>query len=119
MILFIHMLPKKLRLSRQEFKNVMKDGKMASGELMGILAIRNQESGIRDYEDTGAGLIVSKKLSNKAVVRNKLKRRLRAALQIVLPEINPQLYFVILPNRRAIGATVEELKNEIGNILQK
>ena len=113
------MLPKKFRLSREEFKNVMKDGEMASGKLMGILIVGKKEEGRRKKELTKAGIIVSKKLSNKAVVRNKLKRRLRAALQIILPEINSQLHFVILPNRRAIEATVEELKNEIVNILQK
>jgi ribonuclease P protein component len=118
MILFIHMLPKKLRLSRQEFKDVMKDGKMASGKLMGILILRKKEEGKRKKEFSKAGLIVSKRLSNKAVVRNKLKRRLRAALQRILPDLS-DIHFVILPNRRAIDATVEELKNEIVNILQK
>ena len=96
----------------------MDGGQMVSGKLMGILILRKKEEGIRNKEITRVGIIVSKKLSNKAVVRNKLKRRLRAALQNVLPEISDS-HLVILPNRRAIDATVEELKNEIRNILQK
>lgn len=64
-----------------------------------------------------AGLIVSKKISNLAVVRNKLKRRIRAALQTILPTLSPTLHFVVLPNRRAIEATVKELEEEIKKLL--
>lgn len=107
------MLPKKFRLSREEFKDVMNGGGMSSGKMMGILLV-DQRSKIKDQSDSPkAGIVVSKKLSNKAVVRNKLKRRLRAALQVVLPEIKQELHFVVLPNRRALTATVEELIKEI------
>lgn len=64
-----------------------------------------------------AGLIVSKKISNKAVVRNKLKRRLRAALQRVLPELS-DLHLVVLPNRRALNASVSELTESLKEILK-
>ncbi|MBI2309556.1 ribonuclease P protein component [Candidatus Collierbacteria bacterium] len=64
-----------------------------------------------------AGIIVSKKLSNKAVVRNKLKRRLRAALQAVLPEIHSEPHLVVLPNRRALNTSVGELESELRSIL--
>ncbi|MBI5356364.1 ribonuclease P protein component [Candidatus Collierbacteria bacterium] len=111
------MLPKKFRLSRQEFKDVMKDGKMASGKLMGILIAQNSKVKTQNLLPK-AGIIVSKKLSNKAVVRNKLKRRLRAALQNILPE-TLGIHLVILPNRRTIDATVEDLKKEIGHLIIK
>lgn len=117
MILLIQMLPKKYRVSREEFKQVMKDGRLISGGLVGILV--HHPSSINHYSSPKAGIIVSKKLSNKAVMRNKLKRRLRAALQIVLPEVEKELDFVILPNRRALTATVEELKSEIKNLVIK
>lgn len=111
------MLPKKFRLSRQEFKDVMKNGRLISGRLAGVLVHR--PSSIVHHPFPKAGIIVSKKLSSKAVVRNKLKRRLRAALQIVLPEIQPEMHFVVLPNRRSIDASVEELEKEIRLIAQK
>lgn len=94
----------------------MKNGRLISGSLAGVLA--HHPSSIIHHSSPKAGIIVSKKLSNKAVVRNKLKRRLRAALQIVLPEIEKELHFVILPNRRALTATVEELKSEIKNLFK-
>ena len=113
------MLPKKFRLSREEFKQVMSDGQMVPGRLMGVLILRAKGEGRRAKELSKAGLIVSKKLSNKAVVRNKLKRRLRAALQSILPEIHSGLHLVVLPNRRALETTVEELKNEICHLIIK
>jgi len=111
-------LPKKFRLSKQEFKQVMDDGQMAPGKMMGILILRIKDEGRRTKELPGAGIIVSKKLSNKAVVRNQLKRRLRAALQSVLPELS-DIHLVVLPNRRAIDASVEELEKEIRLMVQK
>ena len=94
----------------------MDGGQMASGKLMGIILIQNSEFRIQNFPK--AGLIVSKKLSNKAVVRNQLKRRLRAALQSVLPELS-DIHLVVLPNRRAIDASVEELEKEIRLMVQK
>ena len=95
----------------------MKNGRLVSGRLAG--ALTHHPSTTNKHRFPKAGIIVYKKLSNKAVVRNKLKRRLRAALQIVLPEIKQELHFVVLPNRRALEATVEELKNEIGHLIIK
>lgn len=109
------MLPKKFRLSREEFKDVMKNGRLISGSLAGVLV--HHPSFLIHYSSPKAGIIVSKRLSNKAVVRNKLKRRLRAALQIVLPEVHQEFHFVVLPNRRALTATVEELREEIALII--
>ena len=107
------MLPKKFRLSRQEFEDVMKDGQMTSGRLMGVLILRTKDEGRRTKELPKAGIIVSKKLSNKAVIRNKLKRRLRAALQGILPEIHSGKHLVVLPNRRALEVSVADLEEEL------
>lgn len=40
--------------------------------------------------------VVSKKISNKAVVRNKLKRRLRSAVKVFLPQIKPGIDCVFI-----------------------
>lgn len=109
-------LPKKYRLSREEFKDVMKNGRLISGSLAGVLA--HHPSSIIYHPSPKAGIIVSKKLSNKAVTRNKLKRRLRAALQIVLPEVEKELHFVILPNRRALTVSVDKLIEDLREILK-
>lgn len=135
------MLPKQHRLSKKEFQQVKNHGRLISGRLMGILMLRKSQSktdppmaetkkpqpsqtrpqpnaGLPAEVSAKAGLIVSQKLSNQAVVRNRLKRRLRAALQRVLPDIDPNLHLVLLPNRRALEVAVDELEQDIKKILQ-
>lgn len=41
------------------------------------------------------GIVVSLKVHKRAVVRNRLKRRVRAALRTLLPRLNPALWIVI------------------------
>lgn len=108
------MLPKRFRLSKEEFQEVRGKGRLVSGKFMGILI---QASGFAQPDNSKAGLIVSKKISNKAVVRNKLKRRLRAALQATLPLVSPTFHIVILPNKKSVGVTVKELEEEIKRLL--
>lgn len=65
-----------------------------------------------------AGIIVSKKLSAKATERNRLKRRLRAALARVLPELSG-VHVVVLPTRRALDGTVSEFQEELVQLLDR
>lgn len=88
---------------------------MVSGRVMGILV--QETTGYRPQTTAKAGLIVSKKISAKAVVRNKLKRRIRAALQAVLPTLSPTIHIVVLPNKRAMEAGVRELEEELKRLL--
>lgn len=78
---------------------------------MGVLVLRVSESSPK------AGVIVSRKLAGKAVARNQLKRRLRIALQHLLTQFPTPIHLVILPNRRALGAKVEELEAELKALL--
>lgn len=117
------MLPKKWRLSREEFQIVRKDGALKSGQYVGILVMKTPSSdglkALSEVEGAKAGLIVSKKLLAHAVDRNMLKRKIRAALQLVLPTLHSPLWFVVLPNRKAKGATVAEMAKDIKEILNE
>ena len=109
---FESVLPKRYRLTKSEFQAVRRHGQLHSGKLMAILIIQYSVFSIQ-YSYPKAGLIVSRRLSPKAVVRNRLKRRLRAALQRILPELNSNLHLVVLPNHRSLDSSVEELEKEI------
>lgn len=50
----------------------------------------------RAKQPTKIGISVSKKVSKRAVVRNRLKRRIAAALQQLLPKISPGWRLVIV-----------------------
>jgi len=55
----------------------------------------------------------------KAVVRNRIKRRLREAVRLHLDQLSPQWTIVINPRRKALDAPVKELHREIQRLFQR
>jgi ribonuclease P protein component len=53
----------------------------------------------------------------KAVLRNRVKRRIREALRVRLPEVAPEWDIVINPRRPAIAAPLEELQRELDRLV--
>ena len=69
------MLPKTNRLTKKkDFENVFKKGKGIKGDFLILRFVGNKTKTCR------FGIVVSKKISKKATVRNKIKRRIRAAI---------------------------------------
>lgn len=82
------MLPKENRLKkRNDFKKIHQQGKSI---LKGKLILRFLPAEGRNL----IGIIVSKKVSKKAVVRNKIKRRIRSILRDNIEKI-PKGYNII------------------------
>jgi len=76
------MLPKENRLTKKkDFEEVFKRG---SGFREDFLFLKVLE---RDTEEIRFGFIVSQKISKKATLRNKIKRRLREVARLKLKEI--------------------------------
>ena len=55
----------------------------------------------------------------KAVVRNRIKRRLREAVRLQLDRLSPQWSIVINPRRKAFDAPVTELHREVERLFQR
>jgi len=49
----------------------------------------------------------------KAVVRNRIRRRVREAVRFYLDRLNPQCSIVINPRRKAFDAPMAEIRREI------
>lgn len=49
----------------------------------------------------------------KAVVRNRIKRRVREAVRLHLDRLSPQWSIVINPRRKALNASTQELQQEV------
>jgi ribonuclease P protein component len=54
-----------------------------------------------------------------AVVRNRIKRRLREAFRLHRDEIAPQWDIVFNPRRAALDASFSEIEREMGKVIQR
>lgn len=61
--------------------------------------------------------VVGTKISKKAVERNKIKRRLSGAVQMLLPKIKPGDY-IIYAKKEILGKEREGIKNELEKIFK-
>jgi len=106
-------LPKKFRLKkRKEFDKVKQQGQKVHSPLFVVSYVNNESDGPK------FGFVVSKKIDKKAVVRNKIRRRLSEAIRCLLPQLKQDIYAVFLVKKKIKEANFSEIKTEIENISQ-
>ena len=77
-------------------------------------------SSARNNLDTSRfAFIVSKKLDNRAVVRNSVKRKVRSCIEEIFDKIETGWDFVIHPKSKAIEADRASILKEIKSVFQK
>ncbi len=105
------MLPRHERLRRRkDFLACYQEGK-AYAQAHLVLYMRPQPSGRR------FGFVVGKKVG-KAVVRNRVKRRLRAACRECLPNLSDGFDAVFVARKNAAEADYHQLLQEMRNLFQ-
>ena len=102
------MLPKDNRLKKErEFKEVFKEGE---GFKEGFLFLKLKKNKLKKIR---FGFIVSRKISKKAVVRNRVKGRLREIVRERLPKIRPGIDGVLITRpgieKKSFAETEESL----------
>ena len=109
------MLPRKYRLNNYlDIEKIKKEGKPLTSNHFSLLFLdRNDDKRVR------VGFVVSKKISNRAVVRNKVKRRLSEAFRTVIEKINCNCDFLVLSKKSIVDLKKDELIGEINAILRK
>ncbi len=108
-------LPRTRRIrTRSEFARVRNQGQSISGRflVMGYLADDAMD------EPFKLGLITTKKIGN-AVVRNRVRRRLRAILQREGHRVRPGHWMVLIARHNAGDATSTQLEKEWKWMLRK
>jgi ribonuclease P protein component len=111
------MLPKPYRLRhRRDFGLVYQKGIRCNANALGLRAYQRL-SAIDGSTCPRIGFSISQKVSKRAVVRNRLKRQLRAALRQWLPELerNWDLVIVVYPN--ALKCDYEEFLRQLKQLL--
>jgi len=99
---------------RKEFEEVLRDGVMHQSPLFGMLVLK------KDGKDlTRFGLIVSKKIDKRAVVRNRIRRVVLESVRLSLDKIKNGYLVVFLTKKKLIGLGVKEVKKEVDFGLRK
>lgn len=96
----------------KEFHRVFKRGKSAGSHFMVLVHISSREP------DKKIGLAVSKKIGS-AVVRNRVKRRLREAVTPLLPEILPGCRLIFIARTPIKDASFKEIESTVRRLLGK
>ena len=105
-------LPKKFRLpTRTEITSLHQKGKTIHTPLFTIIAKESDNS-------TRFGFIVSNKIDNRAVKRNRLKRKLRAATWNILQKKNYVGDFLIIAKRESLISTENQIEKLLEKILE-
>lgn len=108
------MLPKANRLTKKkDFERVFKKGKGLKEEFLVIKALDNNLSVSR------FGFIVSKKISKKATLRNKIKRRLRELAWTRLGQIRQGIDVVVIAGPGIGEKNFGEIEKIINKLLEK
>ena len=108
------MIPKQYRLTKdKDFAKVAKQGKAIFGRGLGLKYIKNNLSYSR------FGITVSLKVDKKAVVRNKIKRRIKAILKGDLFKIAKGYDILILTRAEIKDSDYSQIKDKLLKLFQK
>lgn len=108
------MLLKQNRLKKKkDFETVFKQGKGFRQDFL-FLKVRNNELNVPRF-----GFVVSSKVSNKAVVRNRIKRRLREIMRNMMIEIKNPVDGVFVTFPGIEQKSFQDLEKTINQLLKK
>jgi ribonuclease P protein component len=108
------MLPSKNRLKKKkDFANVLMRGKFFNDIFLSLKEIKN------GLEQARIGFVVSKKVSKKAVIRNRVKRLLREAIRDDLNKIKSCSDIVFFTKKGIEKKNFWEIKEVVEKLLKK
>ncbi len=98
------MLGKSRRITKgEEFKKVFSKGTLVKEEFISLKVKRTRGGEAR------FGFIVGQKIAKKAASRNRVKRRLRAAVARLMGKVEPGIDAVLMPSEKIAGKSFKEI----------
>jgi len=99
---------------RREFPNLKEKGELVPHSFFGLLCLKTKKNlGVR------FAFLISTKVSKKAVLRNRLKRKLSAVVEKKLSRVCPGTEAVFLLKGRALEASSAQLARAVDDIFLK
>ena len=108
------MLPKNYRLHfKKDFELIFEKGRFVPFSLFNFKLLKN------DLQNSRFAFIVSKKISNKAHDRNKIKRQLRAIMNKFIKQIKGNFDVIIITKKNILNKPFLEIEGELTKSLKK
>ncbi|MCP6718378.1 MAG: ribonuclease P protein component [Patescibacteria group bacterium] len=98
---------------KKDFEKVFKQGK---GSKQDFLALKFDKNNLKNSR---FGFVVSAKVSKKAVIRNKIKRRLRESVRLRLDNIKKGFDIVFVTFEKIKEKDFEQINSLVEKILKK
>ena len=95
------------------FSRLYSKGKSFPGRCVALYCLRNYGG-----KDTKVGITVSKSRGN-AVVRNRIKRRIRESLRLFYPFMKEGYLIVVVARQASVSAQYGEISDELYDLLKK
>ena len=108
------MLSKKNRLDKISFQWVFKKGRRKEFPYFNLIFLKNT-----DLTENKFGFVVSSKISKKAVVRNKLKRRAKSVVFKILNNLNEPSVSIFIFKKESLNLDFSALFKEIEHSLKE
>ncbi len=117
---------------RNDFKTVYQKGRRRKSKNLTLLTLRCNRatgkglkifsnglnnSGAGETTPTQIGISISQKVSKRAVVRNRIKRQIRAAMRFLLPRLSDGWNLVIVVHPSAVQCDYLEFLRELEQLL--
>lgn len=108
------MLPKQNRLKKKkDFERIFKKGEGFKEGFLFLKVIKN------NLEVSRFGFVVSKAFSKRAVLRNRIKRRLRVAVKARLPEVKAGYDGALMVQKGLIPKDFTEIEKVVSRLFKK
>lgn len=108
------MLPKKKRVGGKLFKETMIAGRSIHSPYFSLKALRSAPGNV-----SRISIVVPKKTLNKAVMRNRLRRKISGRLESLKNKFPPGWNVIIFTKPPAIDLSGENIKDELTSLLIK
>ena len=107
---------KKINIIKEskDFENIIHKGKFIRNNYYILYYLKNDDNKYYRF-----GISVGKKISNRAVIRNKLKRRLKTIIDNHKNFYQNNQDYIIIMKRSCLEASFEELENGFIDLINK
>ncbi|NUM25931.1 MAG: ribonuclease P protein component [Candidatus Buchananbacteria bacterium] len=108
------MLPTSYRLTQEkDFRRITVSGKSFFSHFFRLRLAKN------NLKISRFAVVISSRVSKKAVMRNRLKRQLREIIRLNLAKIKGGFDVVVSSNSKALDANYQELEQQLLQLLRK